>query len=213
MSEHYDLDRASMLDALENFSLDAGQADVALVYYAGQGMEIAGKNILAPRDLEIDCEKKLPRRSVDLDQLFDAIAGAPKQVVMLDSCRNDPFPQCPSRSAGSGSGFRGIARAGGEGHSLLIANATLSGQLAADGSPGQNSPFAKALLARFESDPHLQLRDLLDMASQDVSVNSRGTQVPEILTRGGAPRVCLDESRCGQQQANIQPQPQPQPQP
>ncbi len=213
VTEHYDLDRAAMLDALENFSLESGQADVALVYYAGHGMEIAGKNILAPKDMEIDCEKKLPRRSVDLDQLFDAIAGAPKQVVLLDSCRNDPFPQCPSRSAGSGAGFRGIARAGGEGRSLLIANATLSGQLAADGSPGQNSPFAKALLARFETDPHLQLRDLLDMASQDVSVSSRGTQVPEVLTRGGAPRICLDESRCGERQANIQPQAQPEAQP
>jgi uncharacterized caspase-like protein len=200
VTEHYDLDRASMLDALEEFSLVSGQAETALVYYAGHGMEIAGKNILAPKDMEIDCEKKLPRRSVDLDQLFDAVSGAPKQVVLLDSCRNDPFPQCPSRSAGSGAGFRGIARVGGEGSSLLIANATLSGQLAADGSAGQNSPFAKALLARFQSDANLHLRDMLDMAAQDVSVASRGTQVPEILTRGGAPRVCLDQAACGGQQ-------------
>ncbi len=198
VTEHYDLDRATMLDALEEFSLLSGQAQIALVYYAGHGMEIAGKNILAPKDMEIDCVKKSPRRSVDLNQLFDAVAGAPHQVVLLDSCRNDPFPQCPSRSAGSGAGFRGISRAGGEGASLLIANATLSGQLAADGSPGQHSPFAKALLARFKTDAHMHLRDLLDSASQDVSVASRGGQVPEILTRGGSPRVCLNEAACGQ---------------
>ncbi len=216
VTEHYDLDRATMLDALEEFSLLSGQAQVALVYYAGHGMEIAGKNILAPKDMEIDCVKKSPRRSVDLNQLFDAVQGAPHQIVLLDSCRNDPFPQCPSRSAGSGSGFRGIARVGGEGASLLIANATLSGQLAADGSPGQHSPFAKALLARFKTDAHMHLRDLLDSASQDVSVASRGSQVPEILTRGGSPRVCLNEAACGQPgqtQASALPQGEPQAQP
>ena len=67
---------------------------------------------------------------------------------------------------------------GPEGRSLLIANATLSGQLAADGDPGAHSPFAKALLARFETETHRYFRDLLDLTASDVARNSRGTQIP-----------------------------------
>jgi WD40 repeat protein len=197
VTQHYDLPRAELLDALEEFTSTADQAEVALVYYAGHGMEIAGRNVLAPKDMEIDCEKKTPRRAIDLDQIFAAVSGAPSQIVLLDACRNDPFPQCPSRSAGTGSGFRGFARVTAEGRSLLVANATLSGQLAADGDPGAHSPFAGALLARFSSDSRAYLRDLLDLTAADVSKSSRGAQVPEILTRGGAPRICLDLENCG----------------
>jgi len=85
-----------------------------------------------------------------------------------------------------------VLRMGSEARSLLIANATLSGQLAADGDPGAHSPFAKALLARFETETHRYFRDLLDLTASDVARDSRGTQNPEILTRAGAPRFCLD---------------------
>jgi uncharacterized membrane protein len=207
VTEHYDLSRAELLDALEEFSSVADQASVALVYYAGHGMEMAGKNVLAPKDMEIDCEKKTPRRALDLDQLFSAVSGAPQQIVLLDACRNDPFPQCPSRSIGGGGGFRGFTRVGAEDRSLLIANSTLGGQLAEDGPPGQHSPFATALLAHFSSDSGSYLRDLLEAAAGDVQRESHGSQVPEILTRGSAVRICLDEAKCGAISTSPAPQP------
>jgi len=71
-------------------------------------------------------------------QLFDASSPAPQQIVLLDACRNNPFPQCPTRGA-SGSGFRGLSLVGEADRTLLIANATLSGNLAADGDPGAHS--------------------------------------------------------------------------
>ncbi|MGH6826876.1 caspase family protein [Methyloceanibacter sp.] len=197
VTEYYDLPRAELLDALEEFGSVADQASVALVYYAGHGMEMAGRNVLAPKDMEIDCEKKTPKRALDLEQLFSAVSGAPQQVVLLDACRNDPFPQCPKRSLGGGSGFRGFERITSQGRSLLIANATLAGQLAADGAPGQHSPFATALLTRFSTEPASYLRDLLEAAAGDVQQISQGGQVPEVLTRGGAVRICLDEAKCG----------------
>jgi hypothetical protein len=58
--------------------------------------------------------------------------------VLLDACRNNPFPQCPTRGFGAGGGFRGFSRQTEEDRSLLIANATLSGQLAADGDAGES---------------------------------------------------------------------------
>ncbi len=197
VSEHFDLSRADLLDALERFRQSARGADVAVAFYAGHGMEIAGKNIVAPVDAEIVCEPKEARRAVALDELFEAVSEAQNQIVLLDACRNDPFPQCPTRAAQAGSGFRGIQRIGSSDRSLLIANATLSGQLAADGDPGAHSPFAKALLARFSSDARVPWRDLLDLTARDVTVGSKGQQTPEIITRGGAPRICLDPEGCG----------------
>ncbi len=198
VSEHYDLTRADLLDALERFKREAEGAEVALVYYAGHGMEVDGKNVVAPTDMEIECANKTTIRSVALDQLFAAAGPAPQQIVLLDACRNNPFPQCPTRGANSGSGFRGFSRLTDEDRSLLIANATLSGQLAADGEVGDHSPFAKSLLKNFDEHPRLFLRDVLELTAKDVRVASRGVQVPEITTRGGSPKVCLDDAGCGE---------------
>ena len=158
VSEHYNLTRADLLDALEAFKREAAGAEVALVYYAGHGMEVEGKNVIAPTDMEIECVNKTALRSVELDQLFAAASAAPQQIVLLDACRNNLFPQCPSRGVNSRSGFRGFSRLTDEDRALLIANATLSGQLAADGDAGDHSPFAKSLLKNFEEHPHLYMR-------------------------------------------------------
>jgi len=198
VSEHYNLDRADLLDALEKFERESQGAEVALVYYAGHGMEIDGKNVLAPTDMEIDCKDKKSLRSVELDKLFAAASPAPQQIVLLDACRNNPFPQCPTRGAGEGSGFRGFSRLTEDDRSLLIANATLSGKLAADGEAGSHSPFASSLLKNFNEHPKLYFRDLLDQTAQDVRIASKGNQVPEITARGGSPKICLDPTGCGQ---------------
>jgi hypothetical protein len=190
--EHYDLARGDLLNALEDFQAAAAGATVALVYYAGHGMEMAGENVLAPVDTEVSCEPRQARRTVKVDQLFEALGNAQNQVVLLDACRNDPFPQCASRGTASGGGFRGLQRVGPTDTSLIIANATLSGSVAADGDPGGHSPFAAALLSRIASDGGIPLRDMLDRTARDVRTATGGTQVPEISTQGGAPDVCID---------------------
>jgi len=200
VSEHHDLDRADFLDALEAFQQKAKGAELALVFYAGHGMEVGGKDILAPVDMEISCEPKEARRAVGLDKLFEAASGASNQVVLLDSCRNDPFPNCPTRSAREGTGFRGLSRVSGQG-TILIANATLSGDLARDGDPGAHSPFAKALLDRFGKQPNVYFRDLLDQVAEDVKLASGGSQIPEVTSRGGLARLCLALEGCAGEQS------------
>ncbi len=195
--EYYDLNRADMLDALESFRRVADTAEVAMAYYAGHGLELNGRNVIAPVDMEISCETREARRAVEMESLFQSLGRAPQQVVLLDACRNDPFPQCPTRSTQTGSGFRGFSLVRDEDRSIIIANATLSGQLAADGAEGGHSPFAEALLARMETNGNMYLRDLLDTVARDVRVGTGGQQIPEITTQGGAPRVCIDEANCG----------------
>ena len=195
--EHYDITRADLLDALESFKQAADQSSAALIYYAGHGMELAGKNVIAPTDMEVNCDNQQALRSVEAEKLFEALGAAPEQVVLFDACRNNPFPQCPKRSAISGSGFRGFTRIATPSRSLLIANATGSGQLAADGDPGSHSPFARALLTRLQASPKELLRNLLDDTSREVYQASNGAQEPEITTHGGSPTICLDEDGCG----------------
>jgi formylglycine-generating enzyme required for sulfatase activity len=206
VSEYYNLDRADLLDALEKFKREATGAEVALVYYAGHGMEVEGRNVLAPTDMEIECANKTALRSVALEQLFAAASPAPQQIVLLDACRNNPFPQCPTRGANSGSGFRGLSLVGEADRTLLIANATLSGNLAADGDPGAHSPFASALIKNFNEHPNLYFGDLLNMTAADVRVASRGAQIPEITARGGSPRICLDFEGCGEGGVAVSPE-------
>jgi hypothetical protein len=201
--EHYDLARGDLLNALEDFEAASHGATVALVYYAGHGMEVAGENVLAPVDTEVTCEPRQARRTVKVADLFDALGSAANQVVLLDACRNDPFPQCASRGAGSGGGFRGLQRVASTDSSLIIANATLSGQLAADGDPGAHSPFSTALLSRMSTDAGVPLRDMLDRTARDVRAATGGTQVPEISTQGGAPDICISPN-CGQAVATLQ---------
>jgi hypothetical protein len=201
--EHYDLVRGDLLNALEDFQAAASNAEVALVYYAGHGMELAGDNVLAPVDTEVTCEPRQARRTIKIGELFEALGQAKNQVVLLDACRNDPFPQCASRGTPSGNGFRGLQRVASSDTSLIIANATLSGQLAADGDPGAHSPFATALLSRFDVDGSAPLRDMLDRTARDVRNATGGTQVPEISTQGGAPEICLNTT-CNQAVASNQ---------
>ena len=134
------------------------------------------------------------RRVVDLNALFDAVSVADRRIVLLDACRNDPFPGC-SRAGGGGGGFRSFSdiRAGG----MLLANSTLAGALARDGDKGDHSPFAKSLLKRLTEAPSSYFRDVLETVAADVAQETGNQQIPEVITRGAAPRDCLQGMRCG----------------
>src|SRR5262245_26460400 len=93
----FDLTRAELLDAFERLRDKAKGADLALVFYAGHGMEVEGAgNVLAAVDMELDCTRKAMRRAVLLQNLFEAAAGARQKIVILDACRNNPLlDRCP----------------------------------------------------------------------------------------------------------------------
>jgi formylglycine-generating enzyme required for sulfatase activity len=196
VTARYDLTFVDFNDALADFTSSASGADAAIIYYAGHGLEVAGKNILAAKDMPDVCAAGSVKRAIPLERLFDAVAGARSRIVLLDACRSDPFPQCKSRGSGQASGFRGLARL--EDTGLLIVNATLSGQVADDGQPGDHSPFAKALLTRLGQRPGAPLFEALTAAAGDVSASGR--QTPEVILRGAVPRICLKEPCEGEAQ-------------
>lgn len=189
VSLHRDLDDDAMEREVARFGAAARDAEIALVYYAGHGLEVDGSNWLLPVDARIEDELMLEVEALALDRLLQVTAQARNRVLIVDACRENPFPNM-RRADGS---TRSLSRGGlakveveasrglpavGRKAGTLIAYATAPNQLAADGPPGGNSPFAQAL-ARWLATPGLELtsvftrvrREMLDSGAQEPWVN------------------------------------------
>ncbi|MGB5725002.1 MAG: caspase family protein [Parasphingorhabdus sp.] len=159
---------------LRRFREQADGADVALVYYAGHGLEGQGENWLVPTDAELNSSFDLPFETINLNRLMETVSGAQVRVVVLDACRNNPFAN--SWRAGSRAVARGLA--GIDVDDVLVIYAAAPGQTASDGD-GANSPFAVSLAARLpEADLPLQL--LGGSVRDDVLKATGGKQRPFI---------------------------------
>ena len=143
-----DLTHAGMTDTLRKFAAEAENADVAMFFYAGHGLQLDGKNYLLPIDSspksELDVKLGGP---IEVDTMLDqTMASAKVKLVFLDACRDNPFVEQISRSLKTRSltiksGMAEMKSSEG----TLLAFATAPGQVALDGTGG-HSPFTKALL-------------------------------------------------------------------
>jgi len=140
---------------VDKFAFRAETADLALIYYAGHGVEVQGENFLIPVDAQVTSNRDIQRLSLSLDDLLAAVDGARKmRVVILDSCRDDPFggaldlealASAPAPTPGTrGAGGGGMAPPSPD-RGTLVAFAARDGEVALDGV-GQHSPFAQALI-------------------------------------------------------------------
>lgn len=179
-------------DALAELESKASGAEVALVYYAGHGMSHQNRDFVAPTDMPDNCAGDALKRGIPLDRVFQAVDRAQRKIVLLDACRNQPFPSCAKR--GGEGGFRGLGRVRSSG--LLIVSATGPGGVAADGPPGAHSPFARALLDNFRSRPNAYLHELLLEVVKEVHRATREQQTPELVVRGVPPETCLAARAC-----------------
>jgi len=107
--EGYDLDRDRFARLIALYSRETTGVDTALIFYAGHGMEVVEKddliNTLAPIDAEIDCETREHFNTIKLEDLTKAARGAKNQIVILDACRNNPFPRCPAKRGNQSRGY------------------------------------------------------------------------------------------------------------
>lgn len=141
-----DADLATLRAALADFAFQAEAADVALVYFAGHGMEAGGQNYLLPVDVDSASRKAASESSISLDELLASVDKARQlRIVILDSCRNDPFADSELQVTLDAENPRraGLAPASPD-RGTLVVYAARDGQVAFDGS-GENSPFATAL--------------------------------------------------------------------
>ncbi|GLR85510.1 caspase family protein [Bradyrhizobium iriomotense] len=185
VSEGIDLDRAAMQKMTRDFLRDAARAQVAVVYYAGHGVQIDGRNYLIPIDVELKAGANMTEAMIDMDTIM---AGLDDQVrtniLIFDACRNNPMaPQVASAGANRGiEGASGLAAptslgAGATlGAGTLIAFATAPGQVALDGE-GANSPFSAAL-SRHIGTPGLEVQQMLTRVRAEVVSGTKNKQVP-----------------------------------
>ncbi|TDK46746.1 caspase family protein [Antarcticimicrobium luteum] len=149
-----DLGRIGMRDTLRKFRDMADRADIALVYYAGHGIEIGGTNYLVPVDARLEDERDAPLEMVDLDLVLRQISGAHvMKMVVLDACRNNPFVVRMQQSGGSRSVSQGLADLRTDQSDTLVAYAAAAGAITPDGTEGGNSPFTAAFLAALDGPP------------------------------------------------------------
>jgi len=167
-----DVNRESLSAALKSFTEDSKNANWSVVYFAGHGIELDGSNYLVPVDAKFENDADIPKESVALDQILNAVGAADKmRLVILDACRENPFAaEKKSLSVG-----RGLARIEPE-SGTLVAFATKHGHYATDGS-GENSPFTASLVRRMEA-PGLEINQLFRMVHDDVYASTAKKQEP-----------------------------------
>jgi len=141
-----DLSQGQMREAVSDFAgkVAAKGADtVALVFYAGHGLQVDGENFLVPVDIDPKREADIPIQAVRLNDILNTLTSVPSKmrILMLDACRNNPFPEL--KTAGSGLAIVD-AKVGAPG--TFMSFSTSPGAVAEDGS-GNNSPYTNALLA------------------------------------------------------------------
>ena len=185
VSEGVDLDRAAMQKMTRDFLRDAARAQVVVVYYAGHGVQVDGRNYLIPVDVELKPGASMTEAMIDMDTIM---AGLDDQVrtniLIFDACRNNPIAQQVA-SAGTNRGIEGASGLAaptslGAGATLgagtLIAFATAPGQVALDGE-GANSPFSAAL-SRHLGTPGLEVQQMLTRVRAEVVSTTKNRQVP-----------------------------------
>jgi uncharacterized caspase-like protein len=187
-------DAEELREAIEEFIEAAEDADVALVYYSGHGIEVGGQNYLVPVDADFADPEAAGTALVAVAPLLDELARAvPVTIVLLDACRSDPFPagtviQLPGTDAPVPVVEQGLAvvrgptptaRPGVPPDSLgaVIGFAAAPGEPALDGPAGENSPYAAALL-RHLSAGGFSFGDVMTMVSEEVYLKTRAQQLP-----------------------------------
>ncbi|VFM96802.1 MAG: WD domain-containing protein, G-beta repeat-containing protein [Candidatus Kentron sp. G] len=163
---------------------------MALVYYAGHGIQIGGESYLLPVDVPKDDVELLERRAVALDRkvLRRLDNRAELTIAVFDACREIP-ESLRAALARSRGGFnpieRGLATVKSRGTGRLIAYSAAAGQVAADGQ-GTNSPYTTVLLEQLDNNPHQSVEDLFAQAAYDFR-QRHGGQQPELLNQGVRP--------------------------
>ena len=171
----YDALRRGLLE----FEEAAARSEIAVVFYAGHGIEMGGENYLVPVDARLERDRAVKHEAMGLHHVTASVEGASTLgLVILDACRDNPFAV---RSSGmiKRSVKRGLARV--EDADLpgttIVAYAAKEGTTADDGRAGENSPYTKALLKYLE-EPGLEVAWLFRKVRTEVLKKTSNGQEP-----------------------------------
>lgn len=185
-----DLKSLEMRRALRDFGDRARGADIAVIYFAGHGLEVDGNNYVVPVDAVLERDADVEDEAVSLNRFLLAAEPATQlRLVILDACRDNPFAKKMKRTIASRSVGRGLVGVEANKPNTFIAFAAKEGSTAADGD-GQNSPFSTALLKHLTT-PGLDIRKAFGYVRDDVMSATGNQQEPYTTNSLGGNDVTL----------------------
>lgn len=185
-----DLGIAAMKKELRAFSERAADADVAVIFFAGHGIEMGGHNYLIPIDAVLQRDLDVEDETVELDRLLQLLEPTKRlKLIILDACRNNPFTNRMKRTIASRNVGRGLAEPGIQMSDTLVAFAQRAGATALDGE-GDHSPFTRALMHHLTT-PGLDLRIALGRVRDEVLGSTKREQEPFIYGALGGDTLAL----------------------
>jgi caspase domain-containing protein len=190
--------------ALREFMDAATDADIAVVYYAGHGIQVRDMNYMIPTDAKLATEIDAEDEAVSLDRIVTALEPAKRlRLVILDACRDNPFQRnmkrrVTMRAAPSG----GLAKMEPTLGDTLIAYAAKAGSTAEDGDGAANSPFAAALLKHL-SEPGLDIRLAFGRVRDEVLKLTANKQEPFVYGSLGGSNIALVPAPAGPKAAPL----------
>lgn len=181
--------------ALDRFENRLQGAALGLIFFAGHGVEVRGRNLLLPADAPAaTSERQLRSSAIDAQEMLaSALERTPRVVLILDACRDNPLPRDPARGGRHMvGGARGLERIDApprdDGGSLVVL-AAAPGEVALDRLPNNdqnpNSVFTRHLIRALD-DPTRPLPTLMGEVRDAVAATARQAnrrQVPEITDR------------------------------
>jgi uncharacterized caspase-like protein len=186
-----DLTATEMRRLLRDFGDKARDSDIAVIYYAGHGIEVDGMNYLIPVDAILERDTDVYDEAFPLDRLLVAIEPAKHlRLVILDACRDNPFAKTMKRTVAMRSIGQGLAKVEPNSPNTLIAFAAKAGSTASDGDSGNNGPYAVALSNHLTT-PGLDVRKAFGFVRDDVLKATSNRQEPFIYGSLGGDDVPL----------------------
>ena len=181
-----DVSLAELRAVMKDFSFRSETADLALIYFAGHGIEVQGENFLLPVDAQPRSNVDVQNQSVSLKEMLAVVEKARvMRIVILDSCRDNPLGGSIDTNAVLQSalqatdqatrGVGGLAPANPD-RGTLVAFAAKDGQVALDGTRG-NSPYARALMDKM-SKPGLEISLMFRQVRDAVLAETQNLQEP-----------------------------------
>ena len=203
VDSRHDLTAAETRRALRDFADRARDADIAVIYYAGHGIEVDGTNYLIPVDAKLERDTDVYDEAFSLDRVLLAIEPAKQlRLVILDACRDNPFAKVMKRTVASRAIGQGLAKVEPTSPNMLIAYSAKAGSTALDGD-AKNSPFTMAL-AKHLTTPGLDVRRAFGFVRDDVLKTTSYRQEPFVYGSLGGDDVPLVPVRATASPANPQ---------
>ena len=170
---------AELRKSLREFTGKSREADVAVIYYAGHGIEMDGTNYLIPVDAVLESDSDLLDEGISLERVLYVVEPAKQlRLIILDACRDNPFARTMRRTVVTRAVGRGLAKVEPASPNTMIAFAAKAGSTATDGD-STNSPYAAALV-EYLPKPGLDLRRAFGFVRDDVLRITNNKQEPYV---------------------------------